>query len=287
MQLVADPIAGTAGDRFAICTQACTVLGALSLRESSCSAGVDPADAAHLATPEAVSTLLNCRAHSALIYAFTRLLDSPPLPSDSALPHATKLLQALLRAIKTLFGDMVRVVGPRAWGTDVIGASVGVGERKDVGLEWEMSSGKGKERDAMEGVEGGSVGDLQELADRAMDELYAMRDVSEASPSPSGAVKKRSQSPALRHLLHLLVACQSSAHNPSAFSPFISYSSNRLQVADTICALFASTVRKPCQRIAVFGDPATAETILKTLCLLTNTLNGKVGSRSLRVRDGR
>lgn len=208
------------------------------------------------------------------MYAFTRLLDSAPLFDDSALPHATKLLLALLRAIKTLYGDLVRVVGPRAWGTDVIGASVGVGERKDVGLEWEASSGKGKERDAIEGIKGASVGDVHELADRAMDETYALREVSEASPSSSGVVKTRAQSPALRHLLHLLVACQSSAHSSS---PFISYS-NRLQVADTICAFFASTVRKPCQRIAVFGDPATAGPLLQALCRLTSTLNGKVGT---------
>ncbi|KAL8281545.1 hypothetical protein RQP46_006229 [Phenoliferia psychrophenolica] len=259
-------------DGLNLSIQAAAIIGALSLP-----------------TPEAVTTLLTAGAHNALTTSLVSLSSSSSpssSSSDALLPLRRKLLETLLRSLKALYLDLVKVVGPRAWGCDVIGASVQLEERQDVqqSHHWDFDpAGKGKQRDDtvdMEGVEGtGCVPDLKALAEEALRAIYAARVVpasafaSSSEAGPSVGPPRQEPTPVLAVLLHLLRDCSRAG---GGTSPLVS-DSNRFRLADMICTLVAGTVRVPYQRTAVLVDPEVTE----ALHHLVERGNGKVQEAAL------
>lgn len=224
-----------------------------------------------------MSILLAANAHTTLVSSFTRLLD-PKLPSSLPLAAQHRLAETLLRAIKSLYIDLGRVMGPRAWGTDLIGASVDVAERKDVRLHWEETvagKGKGRDVDSMDGVEDGSrnlYDDLRSRAHAAMQEIYAMREV--YTDDTTLTTQLRPSAP-LTTLLKLLVECSDFTSTAPKTVAYQIPPGSRLRFAALVCSLFAGTVRLPSQRNAVFGGDDGAE-VLAALYRLIELGNGKV-----------
>jgi hypothetical protein len=189
------------------------------------------------ATPEAIHAILLTSADTMLAQSLEAEL-SHPLPS----PTSRKLVEAIVRTMKLLYTDIVSVVGPRTWGTSIIGRTFGEGLTDDVGRPWERKE-KGKERDVdMEGGEDDSefASRLRTLADNAMVTLYGAKAYrGEAIPSTLPKL-----------LLELLRQCRPSS---SADSWFVT-PSNRVQLADNILLLFGGTLRRPDQLILELVD---------------------------------
>lgn len=168
--------------------------------------------------------------------------------------------------MKALYGDLVKVVGPREWGTDVIGASIDAVERRDAESLWTLvipadrakvaddkGKGKGKEGDSaigsVEGLDAVDLAQLQAKADEVLLKAFA-------EPRPGGAVGPSAPTHATttppsyvrsellnRLLLHVLV------------SPAASGEAERMRQVDLLCGFLAGTVRSPVQREAlVHGD---------------------------------
>ncbi|KAG0656875.1 hypothetical protein C6P46_006896 [Rhodotorula mucilaginosa] len=214
-------------------------------------------------TLSAISTLLAANAYDVVASQLVLALSQR---AASTRPEQSKAIEALLRALKALYGDLVKVVGPREWGTDVIGASIDAVERRDAESLWtlvvpadrakvadEKGKGKGKEGDSTIGtVEGLDVVDLAQLQAKADEVLLRAF----ADPRPGGAVgpsapTHASASPPSyvrsellnRLLLHVLV------------SPAASGEAERMRQVDLLCGFLAGTVRSPVQREAlVHGD---------------------------------
>lgn len=219
------------------------------------------------ATLSAVSTLLAANAYDVVANQLVFAL-SPPQSSStasSARPDQSKAIEALLRALKALYGDLVKVVGPREWGTDVIGASIDAVERRDAESLWtrvaadrakvadDKGKGKGKEGDSaigsVEGLDAVDLAQLQAKADEVLLRAFAeSRPGSAVGPSApthaSTSPRSYARSELLnRLLLHVLV------------SPAASGEAERMRQVDLLCGFLAGTVRSPLQREAlVHGD---------------------------------
>lgn len=189
------------------------------------------------ATPEAIHAILLTRADTMLAQSLEEELNHPA-PS----PASRKLVEAIVRTMKLLYTDIVSVVGPRTWGTSIIGRTFGDGLSEDVGRMWERNE-KGKERDVdMEGGEDASefASRLRSLADKAIVTLYGSKG--------SGSEVKSSTLPTL--LLELLRQCRPASSTDNWFvTP-----SNRVQLADNILLLFGGTLRRPDQLILELVD---------------------------------
>lgn len=224
------------------------------------------------ATLSAISTLLAANAYNVvanqLVSALSR--DSSREHSTSR-PEQTKAIEALLRALKALYADLVKVVGPREWGTDVIGASIDAVERRDAENLWTLvaadrakvaddkGKGKGKEgNSALGSVEGLDAVDLAQLQAKADEVLLRAF----AEPRPGGAVGLSSPTHATmsprsyarsellnRLLLHILV------------SPAASGETERMRQVDLLCGFLAGTVRSPVQREALVHGEEGARAI--------------------------
>ena len=234
------------------------------------------------ATPEAISILLAVDAHGALILGLIGV--SATLEDPSFLTVRRKLLETLLRSLKTLYVDVVKVVGPRAWGCAVIGASVLAEERQDVRPLWSVSVdsvGQGEQRDpgAMEGVEGVVVEpeepNLAVLADNALRSIYGTHGVPGSAAGPSGLLPETAiaPTPVLRFLLRLLRSCSGSDERGTRENHLVS-DTNRLRLADMICTFLSGTIRHPNQQIAVVAGSGVTE----ALHCLIGLGNGKVST---------
>ncbi|CEQ39304.1 SPOSA6832_00838 [Sporobolomyces salmonicolor] len=259
VELLVSPHEPTHEDSLAVSAEAANVLGALSLPSI-----------------ETVSILLSARAHQAVSTAFARVLGSTAPPP--VIPHSIyqKHVESHLRALKTLYVDLVKVVGPREWGTDIIGASIDLAERRDAERLWHPATkgsaaanvkGKGKEEDvAMDGVEPNEASELSELqamATGALEEVYQLQPLTATPPFAAGPstltsyASKDRLSPTLAALLDLLNEC--AQFEPSSAPPVAL--PQRLRVADLVCAFLAGTVRLPQQRQAIAGGARGKETL--------------------------
>ncbi|KAK4702849.1 armadillo repeat-containing protein 8, partial [Phenoliferia sp. Uapishka_3] len=254
-----------------ISIQAVAILGALSLP-----------------TPEAISILLSANVHGVLIAGLTNLAHQLGFDSGPLIALRCKLLESLLRSLKTLYVDIVLVVGPRAWGCSLIGASVSVDERRDVKLEWEseagfLGKGKAKETGVLEGVEGGGTMPLGlilgALAETALRDIYDIREVLPAASGSTGytAGATFEPTPILAFLLQLLREC---SHSDGPWIPSTPLASepSRLRLAAMICTFLSGTIRLPYQRAAILAD---TEDVVDALHRLIAYSNGKVQEAAL------
>lgn len=225
-----------------------------------------------------MSALLSANAHSTLIHTLTRLLD-PKLPPPLPLAQQHKLAETLLRALKSMYLDLSIVVGPRAWGTDLLGSSVD--SRKDVRLRWKEDGGKGKgkEEEGMEWVE--AEVDLQAMADNAVEKLFQTTEDYSATLSPStsspGHTSSSTRRPAgiLSTLLKVLIESSHLNEVPAADMTYGLSPASRLVMADMICTLLAGTVRLRSHRLAILGGEGSRAVIAALLRLVEHG-NGKV-----------
>lgn len=212
-----------------------------------------------------------------MINTLVRLLD-PKLPSSLPLSQQHKLAETLLRALKSLYLDLSIVVGPRAWGTDILGSSVDA--RKDVRSRLNEDGGKGKGREeGMEGVE--AEIDLQAMADNAVEELFKTTENYSATLSPStsspghASTSKRLPTGILATLLKVLIESSHLAGVPAADLTYGLTSASRLVMADMICTLLAGTVRLRAHRLAILGGEGSRAVIAALLRLVEHG-TGKV-----------
>ncbi|GAA5850936.1 hypothetical protein JCM8547_009136 [Rhodosporidiobolus lusitaniae] len=281
----------TLDDSLALSAEAASVLAALSLP-----------------TLTAVSTLLSSSAHVAVVRALSLVLSSSNASPN--VPQATqhKLLESHLRALRALHVDLVKVVGPREWGTEVVGASIDVEERRDVESLWlpqktkaseagEGGIGKGKEREndedvAMSGAEGSAGVDLAELKRQAEEALDAVFRTSSTAPSSFPDIGSSSASSAVPSssaslpsaLVDLLVS--TAQFDPASPSP-VPFP-QRMRLADLVCSFISGVVRHSSQRetltagekgreglaalrrLAEHGDDKVRESAMKALTVLVH-----------------
>ncbi|BGP29556.1 hypothetical protein JCM10296v2_001295 [Rhodotorula toruloides] len=233
---------------LAVSSEAANVLAALSIP-----------------TIEAVSTLLTARAHQAVCGSLP-LIASLDRSDEGSLASRYKVIESHLRALKALYTDFVKVVGPRQWGTDVIGASIDVAERQDAESMWKQEDarkmraikgkgkgkGKGREDETMSEADGDAgLAGLLSQARAALDEVYRMETEMTAPSVASSSIAslpstRHSRSPVLDTLLDLLIrASEEDTH------PAIPSVPQRMRIAEFVCHFFSGTVRWPHQRRAV------------------------------------
>ncbi|GAA5932098.1 hypothetical protein JCM3775_004239 [Rhodotorula graminis] len=241
-------------------------------------------------TLDAVATLFSVDAHHAVSLSLPHILALVPASSPS--PAQQKVVEAHLRALKSLFSDLVRVVGPREWGTEVMGASIDAAERRDAENLWAYSpgedkqpqgprpcgKGKGKETDSMQvDASGGrarlDVQQLQAAAARVLCDVYEPASGDEAplagsSSASSGSSGKGARSATLDAVLSLLVwSAQEDRHV--------------FRIAELVCSFIAGTVRWPSQRAAVANDER-GTAVLEALRSLIEKGSDKVRESALR-----
>ncbi|GAA5902579.1 hypothetical protein JCM8208_006928 [Rhodotorula glutinis] len=240
-------------------------------------------------TLDAVATLLSANAHHAVSLSLPHILALLPASSLSAAHQ--KIVEAHLRALKALFTDLVRVVGPREWGTEVMGASIDAAERRDAENLWAYSpggeqpqgprpsgKGKGREMDSMQ-VDGSSTGarpdaqQLQAAAARVLCDVYEPKSSDDAplagsSSASTSSPGKPARSATLDALLSLLIwSAQEDRHTS--------------RIAELVCSFIAGTVRWPSQRAAVANDER-GTAVLEALRSLVEKGSDKVRESALR-----
>ncbi|GAA5918570.1 hypothetical protein JCM6882_002340 [Rhodosporidiobolus microsporus] len=265
-------------ETLAVSAEAANVLAALSLPNLT-----------------AVSILLSSSAHRSAVLALSSVLHTALNSPHSTPATQHKLLESHLRAVKSLYTDLVKVVGPREWGTEVVGASIDAEERRDAeglwltqtaakGAEATNGKGKGKETEedtAMRGVEGGApVVNLVELktqAQAALELVFLPRTPSPAAgPSSSSSP---SSSALLPSLIDLLADCASPSDSSSAVSaPLPQW----MRIADLICTFLAGTVRQAYQRAAVLEGEDKGRKMLVALRSLAENGSDKVKESALK-----
>lgn len=244
------------------------------------------------ATLDAVSTLLAAGAHHAVSLSLPRVLSLVPA-TDKPTANQQNVVEAHLRALKALFTDLVRVVGPREWGTEVIGASIDAIERRDAESLWScppaqeppegpQPAGKGKARETDMQVDGAAgsavtldVQQLQAAAFRVLAEAYGAKSatsvptVGSSSAVAADSRGKASPSPTLDALLSLLIWSAQEERQAS-------------RTAELVCSFFAGTMRWPSQRAAVEMDERN-RAVLDALKTLVEKGSDKVSSTALHV----
>ncbi|BGP05506.1 Armadillo repeat-containing protein 8 [Rhodotorula toruloides] len=231
---------------LAVSSEAANVLAALSIP-----------------TIDAVSTLLAAHAHQAVCKSlpFIASLDTT---DEGFLPSRYKVVESHLRALKALYTDLVKVVGPRQWGTDVIGASIDVAERQDAESMWKQEDvrkmrasrgkgkGKGREDETMsEADSDAGLAGLLSQARAALDVVYRMETDTAAPSVASSSIAslpstRHTRSPVLDTLLDLLIRSSEEDTHPAIPSV-----PQRMRIAEFVCNFFSGTVRWPHQRRAV------------------------------------
>ncbi|GAA6000760.1 hypothetical protein JCM10207_004643 [Rhodosporidiobolus poonsookiae] len=257
-------------DSLAVSGEAANVLAALSLPNLT-----------------AVSILLSSNVHQAVVLSVSCVLQALHTSPNTPTTTQHKILESHLRALRALYVDLVKVVGPREWGTEVVGASIDVAEREDAEGLWappkkpEVDKGKGKEGDvAMRGVEGGGGVDVVELRRQAQAALnfvfsWSVSPAPDASAGSSSAAASSSFTSILPPLVELLTECASS---DVASSPGLS---QRMRTADLICSFLAGTVRTQQQRLVVLGFEQ-GKAVLGALKSLTEVGTDKVRESALK-----
>ncbi|GAA5826292.1 hypothetical protein JCM11251_007244 [Rhodosporidiobolus azoricus] len=268
---------------LAVSAEAANVLAALSLPNLT-----------------SVFLLLSSSAHLAAVRALSCFLHFAPSSPHTTVATQQKLLESHLRAVKSLYTDLVKVVGPREWGTEVVGGSIDVEERRDAEGLWigqpektaaEAAGGKGKGKEmnedvAMGGVDSDAVAmyleQLKQQAEAAL-ELVFQSGASSAGPASIGPSSSSTSSPAtslLPALIDLLAECAFPSTSASPALP-----TQRMRTADLICSFLAGTVRQPYQRAAVMqamsGEGAKGQ-LLKALRSLVETGSDKVRESALK-----
>ncbi|GAA5989274.1 hypothetical protein JCM5350_005056 [Sporobolomyces pararoseus] len=206
-------------------TEAAAVLAAISLRESS-------------STLESVKCLSSpsFSAHAAIAEAFVDTYTNFP-PTNLSVATYQKQLDVHLRALKTLFVDLVSALRPTSGILQVLPESI---HQVCTG-----GKGKGKAGDVEMSEKPESSGTVEDGAQRLLGIIY---DLSPATPSsigfpgpssfaPTSSVKRLS--PTLDALLDLLVDSSQPDHSGSRLSG----TSQRMRIADHICTLLSRTVR--------------------------------------------
>ncbi|BGP13292.1 hypothetical protein JCM10213_004938 [Rhodosporidiobolus nylandii] len=259
-------------ESLAVSAEAANVLAALSLPNLA-----------------AVSILLSSSAHLAVVRALSLTLSYTSTSPDTPPTAAHKFLESHLRALKSLFSDLVKVVGPREWGTDIVGASIDVEERRDAESLWhpqvkaKEASAKGKEKEEdvpMRGVDaagGDDLAELKKLAQAALEEAFrtSASPTTAVSTGPSSSASFASSSPSLLYsLVDLLVDCSAPDAPTSSYAP-------RMRLAELICSFLAGTVRLPQQRMAVAGGDKGKE-VLAALRRLAEHGSDKVKESALK-----
>ncbi|GAA5984444.1 hypothetical protein JCM11641_000140 [Rhodosporidiobolus odoratus] len=233
----------------------------------------------------AVDILLSSNVHQAVVLSLSCALHFATVSPTPSPANKYKLLEANLRALKSLYVDLVKVVGPRVWGSNVLGASIDVEERRDAENLWSTLpsaastvKGKGQEDVDMQGTEGRKLVNLAELKKQADDALRGVFEQASAGlpvtgPGPSSAVSS-SPSP-LSSVLNLFIDC-------SLFdgSSSISSQPHRMRLADLVCCFLAGTVRSSAQRAAVMHG-GTGKDVLIALRRLAEHASDKVRESAL------
>lgn len=257
---------------------------------------VPHADPSNLtASLTAVSILLSSSAHTRLVSSLTAVLHSVSSPSPhTSLTTQAKTVECHLRALKSLFSDLVAVVGPRAWGTQVVGASIDVEERRDAEGLWEVpvgvtggklpasgGKGKGKEGDltmgeSLAGAGGVDLERLQRDAQVALDAVFRQPMALESHSSGSSSSRPApALLPSLISVLSSLTPSSSSTASPTSL-PL----TTRLRLADLICSFLAGVVRLPEQRF-VLTDDEQGRAVLTALRGLVEEGSDKVKESAL------
>ncbi|GAA5878604.1 hypothetical protein JCM3774_004079 [Rhodotorula dairenensis] len=236
-------------------------------------------------TLPAVTTLLATDAYDAvaqqLSLAILRVQSSSQ--ANGPRPEYLKAIEALLRALKSLYTDLVKVVGPREWGTDVIGSSIDAVERRDAESLWTLvaaaeqgkvvddkGKGKGKEAGSAAGTAGAlnsvDLAQLQAKADQVLLSVFVQpRPTSAVGPSaptstnpPTAYVRSDLVDYLLRYVLVTSSSTEGIAKAPDA---------ERLRQIDLLCGFLAGTLRSSVQReVLVRGEAgAAAITVLQEL----------------------
>ncbi|GAA6004110.1 uncharacterized protein JCM10292_005888 [Rhodotorula paludigena] len=262
--------------------------------EASLSVSADAANvlaALSMPTLDAIAALLDSKAHHAVSRILARTFEIIQLRRESGTPLVCgpRVLEAHLRALKALYTDLVKVVGPREWGTDVVGASIDVAERRDAESLWTWSGvqerkaadakGKGKEADvALGGVASLDLLVLQQAADDALQGLFALRPLEPTpgvgSSTACGGRRGVEQTATLAQLMALL---RWAADPLSSADLSLQH---RQRYLELICAFLAGTVRRPEQRAAVLAG-VDGVTTMGALYGLAYTGSDKVRENAL------
>lgn len=223
----------------------------------------------------AVSTLLGLGTYDKLAQSFCSAV---AIATNDGYAQATgKLVDAHLRALKGLYGDLVKVVGPREWGTDVIGASVDVVERRDSENLWTLAAaeqskesddkgkGKGREDDpaaaTTAGVDQLDLARLQTEADRVLIDFFGRAQNEQAAgPSASTAATAHQatfeRSTTLSLFLEQVLIPLASPDTRLGIAE-----SDRIRSLDHACGFLAAVIRSPVQRALVSAGTSGARTI--------------------------
>lgn len=227
------------------------------------------------ATLEAVSTFSSANAYQSIALAFTRVYETEPSPDTTAAAHQ-KHLDVHLRALKTLFIDLVKVRDAQTFQLHKATPPQTVMDFVD--------SKKGKEKEG--DVEMGEAESVVETStgsgvdyEGALASIYSRTTSLSSSSAPSGSstasleASITRQSPTLDALLSLL--CEAS--QPDSPSNRLTSFSQRMRLADSICALLSGTVTKIAERKAIV-DGARGKQVSAALKRLAATGSDKVRS---------
>lgn len=270
----------------ALKTEVASILASLSIRESAAAHYEDTrADlrARQIASLPAVTALLAERAyeklaqgtHAIILVAHSDRYQQAPL---------NKLVEAHLRALKALYGDLTKVVGPREWGTEVIGASIDAVERRDAESLWTMvaaeraqtpgdkGKGKGKEGEApptgLDGLDTTRLQHLQAEAEAILLGVFAQPNTDRSSGTSAGVFDR---SPFLDSLLNDILIFYTSPEGAAAL-----LETDRMRSLEHVCSFFSGVVRSPLQRAAVAGGSEGAKALMALQGLVSQGAPDKV-----------
>ncbi|BGP53332.1 hypothetical protein JCM8202v2_000891 [Rhodotorula sphaerocarpa] len=201
-----------------------------------------------------------------------------------------KLVEAHLRALKALYGDLTKVVGPREWGTEVIGASIDAVERRDAESLWTMvaaeraqtpgdkGKGKGKEGEApptgLDGLDTTRLQHLQAEAEAILLGVFAQPNTDRSSGTSAGVFDR---SPFLDSLLNDILIFYTSPEGAAAL-----LETDRMRSLEHVCSFFSGVVRSPLQRAAVAGGSEGAKALMALQGLVSQGAPDKVVESALR-----
>ncbi|GAA5979269.1 hypothetical protein JCM10908_002862 [Rhodotorula pacifica] len=218
-------------------------------------------------TLSAVSTFLSARAYDILQDQLGQVLQQVQTllkTSTWPRPEQLKAIEAMLRALKALCGDLVKVVGPREWGTEVIGASIDAVERRDAESLWSLvaaekvkaggedkGKGKGKEGESaastMDGLDDTGIAQLQELADNVLLRVFAQHKPGGVGPSASTTSGTHPLAYVRSGFLDCLLSYATTFCASSQGIEMIP-EADRMRHFDLLCGFLAGTVRSSVQR---------------------------------------
>jgi len=225
------------------------------------------------ATLDAVSTFSSANAYQAIAVAFTQIYSTAPSPDVTEAAHQ-KHLDVHLRALKTLFIDLVKVRDAQTFQLHKAIPPQTV---------WDfVNSKKGKEKEGdVEMVEVESANETSTGSgvdyEGALGSIYSHSPSSFSLSVPSGSstVSLEELTPRRSPTLDALLSLLSEASQPDSPSSRLTSSSQRMRIADSICALLAGTVTKIAERKAIV-EGARGKEVSAALKRLAATGSDKV-----------